>query len=368
MRSSILVALFLLASLAIRCGKDSSPAPDTPVNVEFGTTTLSVTEGQKGLSVELQLSKPLPDGKSLKIVLLPGSGIVSGDDADLYTSPSLGTESELIFEGPASSIGFLVNTNFDTKSEAIESAVFRIMGTEGVEPGVDSLLTVSIEDGTLDSELVAEYVFNGNLDDTSGKGHHGTNHGATLTTGKYGKPNSAYLFSGSDYVTVANNVDINFGTNQNFTVSVWAEPAAIQNDMSGTINDILRAWMGDIQGYPFGISYYNSSNTTAPRVFAGARYDGTVCGHVPEAFSGTVSSQFHHVVLRKDGTSLSLYVDGGLVQTVMDNTSCSTTNSSNLYIGCRGNLLRCFTGKIDDLRIYNRVLSSTEITALYNMP
>ncbi len=46
--------------------------------------------------------------------------------------------------------------------------------------------------------LVAWYPFNGNANDESGNGHHGTVHGATLTTDRFGNPNSAYHFDGVD--------------------------------------------------------------------------------------------------------------------------------------------------------------------------
>ncbi len=66
----------------------------------------------------------------------------------------------------------------------------------------------------------------------------------------------------------------------------------------------------------------------------------------------------------KKGTTLSLYVDGSLASTVVDNTSCSTSNDSHMTIGARGQIVRFFTGKIDDIRIYNRALSTREISWL----
>ena len=44
--------------------------------------------------------------------------------------------------------------------------------------------------------LVAAYEFNGNANDTSGSGNHGTVYGATLTTDPLGSSNSAYHFDG----------------------------------------------------------------------------------------------------------------------------------------------------------------------------
>ena len=52
----------------------------------------------------------------------------------------------------------------------------------------------------IDSGCVANYPFNGNAEDISGNGNNGTVYGATLTTDRFGNPNSAYNFNGSSYI------------------------------------------------------------------------------------------------------------------------------------------------------------------------
>jgi hypothetical protein len=53
--------------------------------------------------------------------------------------------------------------------------------------------------------LVAYYPFNGNANDASGNGNHGTVYGATPTTDRYGNPDSAYSFDGiDDYIILPN--------------------------------------------------------------------------------------------------------------------------------------------------------------------
>jgi hypothetical protein len=44
--------------------------------------------------------------------------------------------------------------------------------------------------------LIAYYLFNGNANDESGNGNHGTINGATLTTDRYNNADSAYAFDG----------------------------------------------------------------------------------------------------------------------------------------------------------------------------
>ncbi len=69
--------------------------------------------------------------------------------------------------------------------------------------------------------LVAWWPFNGNAQDESGNGNHGSNTGATLTTDRFGNSNRAYYFSGSNCNTridaTLNVSKIKYG----LTISAW---------------------------------------------------------------------------------------------------------------------------------------------------
>ena len=54
---------------------------------------------------------------------------------------------------------------------------------------------------SLNEGLVAYYPFNGNANDESGNGHHGTVNGATLAEDRFGEDNRSYSFDGeNDYI------------------------------------------------------------------------------------------------------------------------------------------------------------------------
>ena len=53
-------------------------------------------------------------------------------------------------------------------------------------------------------KLVAEYLFNGNADDTSGNGFHGIVKGATPGPDRFGRSNSAYTLDGKDDYIIVN--------------------------------------------------------------------------------------------------------------------------------------------------------------------
>jgi hypothetical protein len=78
--------------------------------------------------------------------------------------------------------------------------------------------------------LVGYWPFSGSANDLSSNANNGTNNGATLTTDRFGNPNSAYSFNGtSNYIEIPHSSSLNFGT-QNFTISVWAKPSQFQSN------------------------------------------------------------------------------------------------------------------------------------------
>jgi len=222
--------------------------------------------------------------------------------------------------------------------------------------------------------LVGEYLFKKNGSDQSTFGNHAIVTGATPTKGHKGKAISAYQFNGIDqYITIPHATQNNFTFGQNFTISVWVSVDANQKDLSAPLNDIIRKWRGDTQGYPFAIVHYNP---TAPEdiryKFSFVRYDGSVCRDSPQLFSNVeTSGTFAHLVFLKQGRSIKLYYNGELISETTDTTqseqTCGSHNNSDITLGTRGNKVRYFAGKIDDLRLYERPLTPDEIKLLYKI-
>lgn len=229
-------------------------------------------------------------------------------------------------------------------------------------------VVLSSGDGSVLEGLVGYYPFNGNANDESEYDHHGSVFGATLTTDRKGNANSAYYFDGvNDYISIADNDPMDFATTQDFTVSVWAYVRSPQADPTGGIFDIIRKWNGqNANGYPYSISYLNQASTQ-PNKFIIVRYDGQICQNIPTMYSPTVSTEgWYHIVMIKAGSRMKFYLDNQLVADIEDTTSCTTSNDIHITIGTRGQLIRFFTGKIDDIRFYNRAISSAEIGILFN--
>ena len=79
--------------------------------------------------------------------------------------------------------------------------------------------------------------------------------------------------------------------------------------------------------------------------------------------------QWHHGVVTYDGSILRLYVDGVQVPTTLSTSSIPETTGNNhpLKIGANSRIVEnLFTGSIDEVGVWNRALTTTEITNLMN--
>ena len=202
--------------------------------------------------------------------------------------------------------------------------------------------------------LVAHYPFNGNAKDESGNGNNGTIYGATLTTDRFGNENSAFRFDGKDdYIDVISNKELKQIDSKTITVSTWIN---IQKPSTGIIG--LR---------PFWILYWTSSSTMT-------FYVGQSKWKSVTAKSKVNNKKWHHWIGVYDGSMLKVYLDGELDNSIsLDNNITGRVGDGGgkyVTIGkdyhpTDNNRRRYTKGKIDDLRIYNRALSDTEIQELY---
>ena len=87
--------------------------------------------------------------------------------------------------------------------------------------------------------LVAQYDFDGNGNDVSGNGHHGTVSGAALTVDRFSRNNQAYDFDGNnDEITVPDHIDLD-GFSE-MTMVVWVKMASY--DYDGSEKVIVQKW------------------------------------------------------------------------------------------------------------------------------
>ena len=201
--------------------------------------------------------------------------------------------------------------------------------------------------------LVGWWPFNGNANDESGNGNHGTVNGATLAADRNGNANSAYSFISRKTINVAHNPDLNI--DKNYCISVWYN---INKD-NYPANDILIKGPNDYSGNAFYLRQHSNSFQTPTLVF---RIGAT--NPYSELFTKNPKiNQWHNVTINTINSTSFMYLNNILVDSVkVPNIENLKNNISNLYIG--GGYYS-FDGVIDDIAIYNRALTDQEVKQLY---
>jgi hypothetical protein len=210
---------------------------------------------------------------------------------------------------------------------------------------------------SLASGLVAYYPFKGNANDASGNGNNGTVVGATLTPDRFGSPDSAYSFDGiSNLISIP---DFSQADANVHTLSVWI---------------LANSWT-NINSSAIYVDIFDKDDATA-----GQRqwvYQGTQTGQIRAAvftsmgeydldtISQLQTNQWYQVVTVWDGTNESAFVNG-----VFDSSipAPGTLVQASAPVRIGGNPVddqEFFDGKINDVRIYNRALSASEVQQLY---
>ncbi len=185
------------------------------------------------------------------------------------------------------------------------------------------------------------------------------NTGSAEDTG-YIRNNGTYSNFGSDRFSITNSSATFNGTSQNFTVS---NPIAFVNGSSEPRT--LCAWVNwnSLPATNQTQTIFQYTNTVGLSV---QENSGNQILHV-EGFSANLPSispsQWYHICAVSNGTSYTLYHNGSpLTNTTTGYTAIGSITS--LKVGSNLSNANYFDGSIDDIRIYRRALTATEISTL----
>ena len=240
------------------------------------------------------------------------------------------------------------------------------------------------------SGLVGAYTMNNSSADSSGKGHNASTSGVTKTTNRFGTASMAYYFNGSTSVmTIPDHNDFSVNTTGYLSISVWVRPEGSSLNGAG---ELLFAdtqgsgyvhWMG--KGNTSGASgnrewtfrIYSANNTEGRHnrmSFYHFSYDGglgpgsyvqdTVTNGGWIHFVAIVSKPEHKIWWYKNGVLRDTDGFGPTDSYPIPDADLRNGNAA-VKLGSQDGQ-SYFKGAIDNVYFYNRKLTATEITNLYN--
>lgn len=234
--------------------------------------------------------------------------------------------------------------------------------------------------------LVGHWPFNGNANDVSGNNFHGTVKGATLTTDRKGNPNSAYYFRLFDSIVTKYE---GISGDKPRTISFWSKNQYTDKTITPIKYGGNFDGFGDAFNIKFNMNYSNDPCNCYPNVSNGVGLDA---GRVYLLYYGDFNrSKWHHYTYVVENSqnnfrSLKIYEDGKLISS-NSNVSYDFEENSKLFriatytskefplvFGVSGaditkpHTLKDFaeTEYLDDISIWDRALTETEILNIYN--
>jgi hypothetical protein len=196
----------------------------------------------------------------------------------------------------------------------------------------------------LQNGLVGYWPFNGNANDASGNNNDGTVNGATLTTDRFGNSNGAYSFDGNDFIETNR---LNFNS---FTSSLWLNLTS------------FNCYSSLIDAYPSSWEFL--SDCITPNISAVVWNNDSNYEVYPSNYAIPINTWIN-LALTFENNEVKIYANGIFV---MSTSTVSLNNLNGLYYfgRSRSGTDQYLNGKLDDIAIYNRALSPSEISQLYN--
>ncbi|MFK8160920.1 MAG: LamG domain-containing protein [Lewinella sp.] len=210
------------------------------------------------------------------------------------------------------------------------------------------------EPTSLQSGLLFYTPFSGNADDLGINGLTGAVSGATITTDRHGVANEAYRFDGvDDFINYGAAPHLALGSRSTYTMTAWVKLEDRGDDLRNTI-----------------ISKFNGG--VAAGWYLAVNADERIQAYRNVAPWSVVGSptipynEYVHVAVSFDGSNLSVWLNGILDGTVVFGGHPSDINTNVLIGGSysRNNIVPLLKGVVDEIRIYNRLLTGTELTWL----
>jgi hypothetical protein len=200
---------------------------------------------------------------------------------------------------------------------------------------------------------VAWWAAAGNANDLVGTNNGILQGGTTFAQGRVGQ---GFSFDGNSDDVVFGSTVGNFGSSD-FTIEFWIKSSSTlaQNVLSKRpICDHSSFWHISMQNVPF----------------IEVDQDATGTGYGTLSATTAISDDaFHHVAFIRQGLVMQVYIDGALNNSATFGVKAFISNSATVYAGwspCQPANSHFFDGVLDEISLYNRALTATEVQAIYN--
>ncbi|WP_420573796.1 LamG-like jellyroll fold domain-containing protein [Kordia sp.] len=189
---------------------------------------------------------------------------------------------------------------------------------------------------------VASFLFENNLIDSVNDND--LSSGSSISYETFSTGDTAIVFDGNSQVSSIASFD-----NTSFTkaaISLWIKSSTVTSDLQICL-----------QGAYMGFGAYIQANSGK---FIGF-FDSSSSGSY-ESTNAITDGIWHHVVIQNDGTTTYMYIDGVLDGSINENFVVGNGTSTNkLYLGKSNQGVQNFTGSLNNIHIYDRILSICEI-------
>jgi hypothetical protein len=222
----------------------------------------------------------------------------------------------------------------------------------------DSAVALTYRDTILTDTPLAYWRF-GEATGTIAGDENGNGNAATLGTGVtwgamgalLNDPNTAIHLGGTQGLIAGNTFD--FPGNAPYSLEAWVNP-----DMA-LDGKYRHLFVKDDTTQPTGREEYG----VYLQVNDGLAFERYVTGTARKAFAPAPPiNQWSYVVATYDGTQLSLYVNGAVVQRTPDTRPQASKNASE-YLGCKSFNYVSVLGSLDEFAIYDHALTDAQVAA-----
>jgi hypothetical protein len=214
-----------------------------------------------------------------------------------------------------------------------------------------SVIGINVTCAADDNGLVAHWTFDGNLNDSTANANNGTQYGnITYSDAILGQ---GAIFDGKSYIEVKDSASL--GLQNTFTFSVW-----VYKDEYANRGDAIPYFAKQkISGATYPYALYEWWYLKPTVAFPDQRSANS--GRPVDLQKWTL------ITTTYDGTTARIYLNKDLV-TTQQVPIAPSVQQSPLYIGFTNlkNKDTYFYGKMDDLRIYNRAITQTEVESLFS--